>query len=790
MIDVKLNPHGDAAVYHQVPHGVLRTVLQPHTATTTQLSFRYDETRLVCVLTLGSQAVALTEQTLIWLWDNFPNPQTDAPTFSANLYGYLQGDARQIERADDSHSVVVVAISRQADAGRIWLGWLGSSGARALNLNREPLPIDKGLVAGEGWSTTHGVVPERARPHTEVLTINHIDRLLIFSNGLRPAIEELPYQGRATLQRIAESHAFNFPAALFDLQPYRVVPPPEALMLRYRWDAPHEATLYWTGSADATGYRVEQASHPTFEDAVVLADLTDARQRIYRIQPPIDGEAYYRVIPVAEDLAGPPSPPVVVTPVPLVAPVIDTIEWLHEGGFHIQWSPVPQSDRYELESSPDPDFDSPHTVIVYRGNETSYETESDYPLGWYFRLRSVNTFFAPKSPSSWGPIRRAPTRLETPKFEQVSASKIIWGTVQGATRYQVRLVPLKGQTVVQTVDQPAYTPVKNQPMAYQVRALRGDEDEETASDWSKGVSLGGADISTQTTAKIPLLDNVRTAKLPTIGDDDDTVAAPIARPSRAWRAVLITATLAVAGGLIVGLIGGPRLGIGLDPTPTPLSAVDKAATGTQLSLFVGNVTESARLNEEVKRVNAVATENANTIVNEANRNGTLTTDLTNRQATVEALDASLGTAEGVRADTQAELEVLQATATGEAQFRSDEMVTATFGAIIYGTLENSLDLVAATATQGAQNYAATQAAYETRSQALDAEIGTLEANLADNNQTIATLTAVQATAIVDVANLQATITTQSTLMTAYQTQIDRLQTRIRVLVQHLSPFGG
>lgn len=789
MIDVKLNPQGDAAVYHQVPHGVLRTVLQPNPATTTQLSFRYDDTRFVCVLVLGSQAVAMTDQTLHWLWEAFPSLQTDALTFSTQLQTYLQGDARKIEQAEDSHSVIVAAVSRQADGGRIWLGWLGSAGARVLNLNREPLPIDKGLVAGEGWSPAYGVVPERARPHAEVLTINHIDRLLIFSSGLRPAIEELPYQGRATLQRIADAHASSFPVALLDLQPYRVVPPPEALTLRYRWDAPHEATLYWTGSADATGYRIEQSTGVTFDDAVVIADLTDARQRIYRVQPPVEGEAYYRVVPVAEDLAGPPSPPVVVTPVPLVAPVIDSIEWLPEGGFRLEWSRLPQSDRYELESSPDPDFDSPHTVIVYRGSETAYETEFDYPLGWYFRLRSINTFFAPKAPSSWGPARRAPTRLATPLFEQVSASKIIWGNVQGATRYQVRLVPPKGQAVIQTVDQPTYIPVKNQPMAYQVRALRAEDDEETASDWSKGVSLSGADISTATTAKIPLLDNVRTAKIPLSATDDEDAVVE-ARPSSIWRAVMITAAVAIGAGLIIGLIGGPRLGIGLDPTPTPLSAADAAATGTQLSVFVANVTESARLDEEVKRVNAVATENANTIANEANRNATLASDLTHRQATVEALANDLSAVEIARADTQAELDILQATATGEAQFRSEEMITATFGAVVMGTLQNSLSLVEATATQEAVSYAATLTASDQTIQRLDAEMSTLEANLDSYNQTIATLTSAQATAVADIANLQATVTTQSALITSYQGQIDLLQARIRGLLQRLSPFGG
>ena len=56
--------------------------------------------------------------------------------------------------------------------------------------------------------------------------------------------------------------------------------------------------------------------------------LCNNLHQIDRIQPPTNAEIYYRVIPLADNLPGKPSAPIVVTPIQLIAPIVESIQWL------------------------------------------------------------------------------------------------------------------------------------------------------------------------------------------------------------------------------------------------------------------------------------------------------------------------------------------------------------------------------------------------------------------------------------------------------------------------------
>lgn len=774
--DLRLDPDGDLATRYETPHGVLRTLLYPATETSqghiARLSLRYDDQRLVVVLALGRYAVPLADQTVGWLWDHFPDPMTDAQTFIDLVSGFLQGDARQVGEGGETHSIVLGAISREDETGRIWLSWLGTGGVRALDIEREPLPIAKGLVAGEGWSPQHGIAPGRALPHGEVLAINAIDRLLFFTSVMRPTIDEIPYLGRATLQRVAEAHAEALPAVVFDLSPYRVVPPPERMNLRYRWEDPFEATLFWSASKNATGYRVEQSSTLAFEDASTLAELADARQRVYRVQPPVDEEIYYRVVPFDKDVAGQPSSPVVVTPVPLVPPVIEEITWLDSGSFFIRWSSLPQANWYELEASPEADFDSPQTAIVHRGEEASFETATNFPPGWYYRVRSLNTYYAPKSPSPWSEVRRAPERLMVPTFVQVATSQISWTPVPGARLYEVQQVVMRdGKPVVENVglfEDAFLKPQENG--VYQVRALRAKDDMATASPWSQGVTIGySQDAMSAETAKIPVLDNVKTATLPRAAAreidpkratlETEPVSVQAAPPNMLWRVVLITAALAVAIGLIVGLVGGPRLGIGMDDTPTSVPQADREATATQAHVFAAQATERAVFQQSLHQAEALATEIGHDLTNETNRNATLSVELANQQATAMANAEQMSFLNSRKAVAETQVMNLQATTTQQSIALAG---TSQAGIEQIGTLE-------------ALNNSA------------DSHINALNATVTSYDAAIATLDSDMVANSLVVATLEAELAEQSSTIDELQSQADRYIMTITALAPTLTP---
>ncbi|MBI5931776.1 MAG: hypothetical protein HY862_20875 [Chloroflexi bacterium] len=716
--DVILNPSGEPVKQQEIQHGLLRTLLYAGRSNdlSAQLRARYDDKQFIFVYGQGSQAVALTEQTIEWLWHSFPHKNTDSAEFSELFYTYLQHEARSIGKGDNSHSLVIGALTRDVPEGRIWLSWLGTSGLRVLNHRRAPLSIDEGLFPGEGWSPANGVSPERIRPHSQVFSIQYVDRLLIFSSPLRPLIDELAFVGNVALQRIAEANAQALPTVLMDLRPYRVNPDPGDITLQYRWESPYQAVLYWTNSPRATGYRIEQAASPTFADAVIVVDMSDARQRVHAVQPPTTGETYYRVVPYSQNMPGKPSVPIMVTPIQLIPPIVHPIEW-GKNGFVVAWLEIAQANMYEVEASPDSDFDSSQTTVVYRGGDTSFETEDSQQAGWFFRVRSVNTLFAARNPSQWSDGVQAPKRLATPYFESVTLARITWTPIRGAGLYEVRQQSgenNKNQKIHTIEERTFFEPAKQRPSIYQVRALHRPGDDLTASNWTELVVVNTWLEGERSTGRIPIpaieLEDTADALAVVEGEEPDEDTLELRRKmatSQTWRRFAI-GTAAVGGGgifLLLGLIGGPRLGIGLDPTVTPLSQADRNATATQLIVHQENATALADLNQEIGRIISLGTESAfranqlatrnNNLLEQNNGNAALI-DSINQTATMQANDQATYTA-----DLNALIMTATAQALGAEGERTQSAATATF-AIEFAATYNAQSL-----TQAAGDYQAT-----------------------------------------------------------------------------------
>lgn len=802
---LKLDASGQDIVQNETPHGILRTMLRPAQtdhATSAVLVTRYDDRYLLFVLAIGAYAERLGDAILNVIWEQFPTVDTTPEQFVEPLRDYLQSDAQKLADDNSPHSFVVGALSREVSTGRAWLAWLGTSGIHVLNRSARVVPVAKGLVAGEGWAPNTGISPNPDAIHAELLTTNALSRLVAFTNVLRPMIDELPYLGRATIQRIAEAQATDVPAVFFDLRVFPVAPAPDEVSVYYRWENATQSTLFWTGGENATGYRVEQASTAAFSDPMLLAELTDARQRIYTVQPSPEEDTFYRVVPITDGVAGLPSAPIIVTPVPLVAPIIEDISWRQTGGIEITWTAIAQANYYELESSPDADFDSPETAIVYRGEDSSYVTPSNYPTGWYFRVRSMNTYFAPRTPSFWSPGRRAPTRLETPQFTSIQPDVLYWNEVPAARSYEIRRFSGRttdGSSESQDIIAVAETSLvldTDTPAIYQVRAILETGDDFSASNWSNPATLGGwtgdlqaalappEDTQAGNTMEIPSptrrsQQNLESALGGSTGAEQEALQQ---LPSRAWQLVIIAAAVALGLGLLVGLIGGPRLGIGLEATDTPVSQADRIATNDQATALWEDATARANLDTELSQVQArrdeesfLATTEAEErdelagVVDDLQQAATLNSDertaLGNQIATADAASISTATQQAVVAAT---LSGLQTTATFSVE-RILELQTNN------EILRESRDATATAMAQSAATQNANAAATITDLEAVFANsmatIEMLDENIANNEASIAQYETDLAEAETQIANIHATSTSQAALVGTREAQL-------------------
>ena len=661
--DIVLDITGSPVQQQSTPHGMLRSLLQPvSNHTDAQIGIRHDDEHMVFAVVSGKQADTLCKHYLDWQWDHLPKDIINSQIFSDQLFEYLNGPAKSIGNGDDTHTLVVGIISRKFEQGKILLGWVGTSGLRLYNIQRESLPLDVGLFPGEGWSPKFGIFPAEARPHVHDARLNTIDRLIVYAPALLKLVDELPFLGRVALQRVAEAQSDKKNVYLLDFKPTQVMPRPTGIVLNYRWESPTKVNLSWTGSEDATGFNIEESPSPSFIDVSTLAELTDHRQRVYTVIPPSDRDVYYRVVPINKNVRGEPSTPVIVTPVPIVPPLIEEITWNQEGVIRVQWSDVPQADTYELEFSPSQDFDSAQTAIVYRGASTYCEVENEeQPAGWYFRVRSRNNHFMPELPSIWSGVKRAPHRLATPTFMTVSPDIVSWTPIDGADSYQVRRQTATLDEIIALVHEPKFTPNDELTAVYEIRAIRREGDENTASNWSSAITLGGYILDDEDTES-----NLRVGS-DTLPVRPQTRIKPQAKaqantPMRQAMWLIGIAALMLLVGLAIGLLTAPQLGVGANPTDTPLADVDVQATLAQNMLNEENAIARATLSSDLNRVNIAATENTNQLNNLQTRNANLrgvNGELTDTQASLEAEIGILNTEATAYSESLSTLEAEQ-----------------------------------------------------------------------------------------------------------------------------------
>ncbi len=537
----------------------------------------YDAERLVFALADGPAAELLADRIVEYLWTR----ETLGEAWPLNLREWLAESSRWADAPPGKNGFVCGRLERHIPGGRIYLAWLGLDGVRLQDRADEDITLDTTLSEGEGWSPQHGPEPQGMALHAYRGSLFRLGRLMVLSRGAAPLFEDLPDMSQADLQQALEDWAAEttHDLAFFDLRMNPVLSEPHQVSLHYRWEAPELCTLFWSPAPNATAYRVEESSTPTFEEAVLVAELTDGRQTQYRLSPPTDAPRYYRVIPLNQGVVGTPSESVLPVPIVLTAPLLQRIRWADDGGYMLSWTPIVQATSYEVQVSESPDFESFESEIIYRGEVAELYLPPDTPPRRYYRVRAINVLYAPHNPSPWSRPQRAPERLATPHFTRVTHEQLEWEAVRGAQLYEVRVTALSDDP---TVDEEARTETvrttdtligaAEQPATYRVRALRRPEDEETASVWSDAVTL-----ATQETD------------------------AAHGRRSWLWYSLFATALVGVLVGVGLGVSGLRHYQIAnATATRTPYPAEALAQTKRAATAYVVHATAASRLSTEVR----------------------------------------------------------------------------------------------------------------------------------------------------------------------------------------------
>ncbi|MBP8972330.1 MAG: hypothetical protein KBH93_00530 [Anaerolineae bacterium] len=443
-----------------------------------------DAARLVFVLAEGPAAAILAETLADRLWaleqvgDDWPAP----------LVAWLGDGALWRDAPAGPACFAAGRLDRQQPVGAVALAWLGCAGVRLLDRALLQVEAEHPAVPEGTWSPEGGIAPDSAALGWQRGSLFGLDRLVIVSNGAAPLAADLPDMATADVRQAlldwsAESAR---DLVLFDLHLAPVVSQPSAVALTYRWIAPELCELCWNPSPNATAYRLEVSAAPDFASPTLLAELTDGRQIVYRFSPPPGRITYYRVVPLDQGVAGPPSEVICPLPLAITAPVLLPPSWSPDGGPALRWTPIPQATGYEVQESTSERFESSETIIVYRGEQPGCDLPPETPAGRFYRVRALNTLYAPETPSPWSAPVQAPAHLDTPVFTHVTSERLAWTPVAGAHAYVLHITPQgqdEGQGEDITITEPS-SAIAHVHATYRVRALRAPGDMRSASEWS------------------------------------------------------------------------------------------------------------------------------------------------------------------------------------------------------------------------------------------------------------------------------------------------------------------
>jgi hypothetical protein len=448
-----------------------------------------DSDRLAFAMTEGPAAEVLAERLADHLW----TVESANGEWPENLRAWLADTPQWADSPAGKTSFIGGRLERAVAGGRIYLAWLGMSGVKLFSRADETLALDTTMTADEGWTPDHGPEPVGMALHAYRGGLFGLERLIAHSPGAEPLSDDLKDISNADLRQalVDWGEEAERDLAVFDLRLNPVLTMPNTVSVGYQWVSPEQVELVWKPSPNATAYRVEEASSPGFDDATLMADLTDGRQVHYQFSPPSTGTRYYRVTPLNQGVPGAPSGPINPTPLVLNPPTMRPIHWSSDGGYYVRWAPIPQATGYEAQTSDEPDFSPYESQIIYRGEQPETYLSFDTPPNRYYRARAINVFYAPHSPSPWSEAERSPARLDTPTFTRVSQKRLEWEPVPGARQYVIRAKML-GDDESGSEDfftrEPACG-VADVGATYRVRALRHPDDERTASEWSETISI-------------------------------------------------------------------------------------------------------------------------------------------------------------------------------------------------------------------------------------------------------------------------------------------------------------
>ena len=193
------------------------------------------------------------------------------------------------------------------------------------------------------------------------------------------------------------------------------------------------------------------------------------------------------------------------------------------------------------------------------------------------------------------------------------------------------------EKIIAIVERPRFNPPPDVEAVYEVRAVRGETDERTASDWSNSVTVGLA------SSDLPVRsENDEDADTVPLTFLSEKTAKETPRGNRGFVFIVAVGLITLLLGGVAGLLAGTSFGIGIDPSPTAINDADRQATAAQGIINQENAIARATLSSELNRMSIAATENADQIDTLQTRNANLNNQNTTLIQSQETATAQVG----------------------------------------------------------------------------------------------------------------------------------------------------